>query len=80
MRGRTSASERRRRLVSAQTVANQQARTFRVPRRTRAGELLTGHKLIPVTSTRKRNNLIEQGARPVLATSEWRAIYEEIGL
>ena len=70
----------KRRLVEAQRLAEERATVFRIARRNRAGELLTGHRLIEAGGVRKRRGLIEKGAKPVLKSSEWRKIYEEVGL
>jgi hypothetical protein len=67
-------------LTEAELLAEERARLFRMARRNSKGEALTGHRLTPVTGERHRRNLINKGARPVLASSEWRAIYEEVGL
>ena len=80
MRGRVSPAKRKRLLDEAQLIAEERARLFRLARRNRAGELLTGHRLIEATGPVKRRNLLEKGARPWLSSSEWREIYQEVGL
>lgn len=80
MKGRITPAKRKRLLDEAQLLAEERARLFRLARRNRAGELLTGHRLIQANGPRSRRNLIEKGARPVLGSSEWRAIYDEVGL
>jgi hypothetical protein len=65
---------------AAQRLAESRATIFRVQRRTGKGEPLTGFKTIPVTGERHRNNLLAKGARPALTSSQWRVIYEEVGL
>ncbi len=72
--------ERRRRLTEAQEIACERATLFRVARRNRKGELLTGHHLYRAETPRKRRGVISRGARPVLPSSEWDAIYRELGL
>ena len=67
-------------LGRAYELALERATIFRVARRTKTGELLTGHRLYPVGGERRKRNLIEKGARPVLPSSEWRSIYQEVGL
>ena len=64
----------------AQALACERAVLFRLARRTGKGELLTGFKTHEATGPVKRNNLIAKGARPVLTSSAWRAIYQEVGL
>ena len=64
----------------AQTLANERAVVFRLARRNSKGEALTGHRLHVAETPRKRTNLLAKGARPVLTSSAWRAIYEEVGL
>lgn len=73
-------ANRRNLYAQAQGLANERATVFRLARRNRAGELLTGHRLHMADTARKRNNLIAKGARPVLSSSQWRALYEEVGL
>ena len=84
MRGRRGKAARGRALAEAQALAVERATTFRMPRRVASGAskgaLMTGHRLYTPKSTRARNKLIEAGATPVLKSSEWRAIYEEVGL
>jgi hypothetical protein len=77
---RVNRAKRNRLLSEAELLAQERAKLFRLQRRNRMGEALGGHRLHEVTGERKRRNLIEKGARPVLASSEWRAIYEEVGL
>ena len=40
----------------------------------------TGFKLLAVKGERHRRNLIAKGARPVLPSSAWKRVYEEVGL
>lgn len=77
---RVTPARRRQLLEDAQRLAEAQAPVFRLQRRTRKGEPLTGFKAFAVTGERHRTNLLAKGARPVLASSAWRAIYEEVGL
>ena len=64
----------------AYALATKRAVLFRLTRRNSKGEALTGHRLHSAETPRKRNNLIAKGARPVLTSSQWRALYEEVGL
>lgn len=77
---RLTQAEKRRRLEQAQSLASQRATLFALSRRTSKGELLTGFKLLAVKGERHRQNLIKKGARPVLPSSAWRRVYEEVGL
>ena len=67
-------------LTEAQALAEERATVFRLTRRNRKGELLTGHRLSRAETARKRQNALAKGARPVLPSSAWRAIYQEVGL
>ncbi len=80
MRGRLSSAGRKRALEEAAVRAVERAHLFRIGRRTGKGEPLTGHKLIAPTGERHRRNLVEKGYQPVLSSSAWREIYEEVGL
>ncbi len=80
MSGRVSKARRSQALAQAEALAVERADTFSLQRRTRKGELLTGFKLHEATTERRKQNLLDKGARPVLKTSEWDAIYEEVGL
>ena len=77
---RVTPAKRKRLLGEAELLAQERAELFRLQRRNRTGEALGGHKLFPVTGQRHRRNLIDKGARPVLSSSQWRDIYEEVGL
>lgn len=81
---RTSPARRKALLAQAQALALERATTFRLARRVMSGAskgaLMTGHRLYTPKSARARNKLIAEGAKPVLTSSEWRAIYEEVGL
>ena len=77
---RVTPARRKQLYARAQDIALQRAVYFRLARKNGKGELLTGHRLIEAGGPVKRRNLIEKGARPVLASSAWRAIYEEVGL
>jgi hypothetical protein len=73
-------ARKRKLLDEAQLLAEERATLYRLARRNRAGELLTGHRLHGAETARKRQNVLAKGARPVLPSSAWRAIYEEVGL
>lgn len=73
-------ARRRALLDAAEALAVERATVFRLARRNGKGEVLTGFKLLDGSTPRKRENLLAKGAHPVLASSEWRAIYEEVGL
>lgn len=80
MTRRMTEAQKAARLQEAYDLACERATHFRLARRTGAGELLTGFKMFEATGVVRRRNLIEKGARPVLPSSAWRAIYEEVGL
>ncbi len=66
--------------AQAEALAVDRATQFRMLRRTRSGDLLTGFTLHNAPTERRKRNLLDKGAKPVLKTSEWDAIYEEVGL
>jgi hypothetical protein len=71
-------------LVKASELAYERATLWAVVRRTSKGEPLCSEKLVPASTEAqalKRSRVKgATKARPVLASSQWRLIYEEVGL
>ncbi len=77
-----STKARRRLLAQAQELAEDRAVRWCVYRTDSKGNLLTGWKLVKASSRAMAMRQARRavGASPSLPSSEWRAIYQEVGL
>jgi hypothetical protein len=75
-------AKRARLLAEATRIAHERATTWAVYVTDSRGNRLAGWRLVNADSAERAMKRVRRatGARPVLKSSEWRAIYQEVGL